>query len=84
MRTNSRFLPLVFFHIHYAIAQVNGCPTTDLACHDIINSSQCIEQLIIEGSKTAITKEAMVKCVEYEGTASSLPGAAKVRLHQCV
>ena len=81
MRINFRFLAVLLLNIRYAIAQVDGCPTNDLACHDIMNSSQCIAQLISDGSKTAITKEAMVRCVEYEGTASSLPGAVKVRLH---
>ena len=84
MRVKFNILAVLLLNIRYAIAQVNGCPTSDLACHDIMNSSQCIAQLITDGSKTAITKEAMVKCVEYEGTASSLPGAVKVRLHQDV
>lgn len=63
---------------HHAVAQANGCPTTDLACHDIINSSQCIEQVVLEGSIGSASKEALIKCVEYEGTASNLPGATKV------
>ncbi|KAF2261787.1 hypothetical protein CC78DRAFT_469461 [Lojkania enalia] len=44
-----------------------------------MNSSQCIEQLIIEKLAPA-TKEALVQCVEYEGTATNLPGATKVSL----
>lgn len=55
----------------------DGCPKDELACHDIMNSSQCIEQLVIE-ELSPLTEEAMVKCVEHEGTASNLPGAAKV------
>jgi hypothetical protein len=54
------------------------CPKSEPACHDIINSSQCIEQLIIE-KLAPLTKEALIKCVEYEGTVTNLPGAAKVR-----
>jgi len=52
-----------------------GCPTTELACHDIMNSSQCIANAV--DSQQAPTKAALVACVEHEGTASSLPGAAK-------
>lgn len=58
--------------------EVDGCPKDELACHDIMNGSQCIEQLVIE-KQSELTKEAMVKCVEHEGTASTLPGATKVR-----
>ncbi|KAK3389962.1 hypothetical protein B0H63DRAFT_538088 [Podospora didyma] len=53
------------------------CPKNELACHDVMNSSQCIEQLVIE-NQAPLTKAAMVKCVEHEGTASNLPGATKV------
>lgn len=60
-----------------ALTQGNQCPDTELACHDIMNSSQCIGQLVLEGSKSP-TREAMIKCVEHEGTASNLPGAVKV------
>ncbi len=84
MQFDPRFPAVLLLNVRYVIAQANGCPTTDLACHDIMNSSQCIEQLILDGSKTTITKEAMVKCVEYEGTASTLPGSVKVRFHQQV
>lgn len=55
-----------------------GCPTTELACHDIMNSSQCIAN-VVDNQKT-LTKAALVACVEHEGTASSLPGAAKASL----
>lgn len=55
----------------------DGCPKEDYACLDVINSSQCIEQLVIE-HQAPVTKEAMVKCVEYEGTATNMPGASKV------
>lgn len=56
---------------------VDGCPKNELACHDIMNSSQCIEQIILENS-APLTKENLVKCVEHEGTASNLPGGTKV------
>jgi hypothetical protein len=55
----------------------DGCPKDEIACLDVINSSQCIEQLIIEKQAPA-TKEALVKCIETEGSASTLPGAARV------
>jgi hypothetical protein len=56
----------------------DGCPKDDYACIDVINSSQCIEQLVIE-KLAPVTKEALARCVEYEGTATKMPGAAKVR-----
>jgi hypothetical protein len=55
----------------------DGCPKDELACHDIINSSQCIAQLVVD-QLSPPTKNAMVKCVEFEGTVSNLPGATKV------
>ncbi|KAF2682153.1 hypothetical protein K458DRAFT_420096 [Lentithecium fluviatile CBS 122367] len=55
---------------------VDGCPKDEYACLDVMNASQCIEQLIIEKQAPA-TKEALVKCVETEGTATTLPGATK-------
>ena len=55
----------------------DGCPKGEYACLDVINASQCIEQLVIEKQRPA-TKENLVKCVEHEGTASTIPGASKV------
>lgn len=55
----------------------DGCPKDEYACIDVMNSSQCLEQLVIEKLAPA-TKEALVKCVEYEGTATKIPGASKV------
>jgi hypothetical protein len=55
----------------------DGCPKDEIACLDVMNSSQCIEQLIIE-KQAPVTKEALVKCIETEGSASMLPGAARV------
>ncbi len=55
------------------------CPKDEIACQDVINSSQCIEQLVIEHSGP-LTKEAMLKCVETEGSASNLPGAVRVSI----
>ncbi|KAK3312194.1 hypothetical protein B0H66DRAFT_608471 [Apodospora peruviana] len=61
-----------------AIAQTlkDECPKDEIACLDIINSSQCIEQVILE-NRPPLTKDNLLKCVEYEGVASNLPGAAK-------
>jgi hypothetical protein len=53
------------------------CPKTEYACLDVINSSQCIEQLVLE-KQAPVTREALIKCVEYEGTVTTLPGATKV------
>jgi len=55
----------------------DGCPKGDYACLDVINSSQCIEQLILEHLRP-VTKDALVSCVEFEGMSSNLPGATKV------
>lgn len=57
----------------------DGCPKGEIACLDVMNSSQCIEQLILENS-APVTKEALVKCVVNEGSASDLPGGTKVSL----
>ncbi|KAK5654886.1 hypothetical protein OQA88_6924 [Cercophora sp. LCS_1] len=54
------------------------CSAKDLACHDIMNSSQCIAQVV--DNKARLTKEALIKCVEHEGTASPLSGAAKLMI----
>jgi hypothetical protein len=53
------------------------CPKAEYACLDVINSSQCIEQLVLE-KQAPVTREALIKCVEYEGTVTTLPGATKV------
>lgn len=60
----------------------DGCPKDEYACLDVINSSQCLEQLVIEKLAPA-TKEALSKCVEYKGTVTKIPGAAKVRSKDC-
>jgi len=59
--------------------QKDKCPKRDLACLDIINSSQCLGQLVLD-HREPLTKEAMIKCVVTEGSASNLTGAGKVRL----
>lgn len=59
----------------------DGCPKDEYACLDVMNSSQCIEQLVIEKLAPA-TKEALAKCVEYEGTVTKIPGASKVRSNE--
>jgi len=58
--------------------EVDGCPKLNIACLDIINSSQCIEGLIL--GKTPPTKADMEKCLDYEGASSKLPPAQRVRL----
>ncbi|KAF4621907.1 hypothetical protein G7Y89_g14437 [Cudoniella acicularis] len=58
---------------------VDKCPKTEYACLDVINSSQCIEQLIIEHPAN-VTKAALVKCVEFDGAVTNITGAAKVIL----
>jgi hypothetical protein len=69
----------------FALVGVNAqkdqdkCPKNEYACLDVINSSQCIEQLVLE-QLAPLTKAAMIKCVENEGPASNLPGATKVSL----
>ncbi|KAK4032525.1 hypothetical protein C8A01DRAFT_20405 [Parachaetomium inaequale] len=79
MRFEIRLLGVLLW-LHGAVAQTNQCPDTELACHDIMNSSQCISQVVLESNNATVsaTKEAMIKCVEHEGTASNLPGAVKV------
>jgi hypothetical protein len=62
----------------FLAAAQDPCPKDDYACLDIINSSQCLEQVIIE-KLSPLTKENMIKCVDTEGVASSLHGAQKVR-----
>ncbi|OAL47432.1 hypothetical protein IQ07DRAFT_589643 [Pyrenochaeta sp. DS3sAY3a] len=55
----------------------DGCPKDEYACIDVMNSSQCIEQLVIE-KLAPVTKEALAKCVEYTGTVTNIPGASKL------
>ena len=58
-------------------AEQDLCPKDEYACLDIINSSQCLAQIVLQ--KTApLTKENLVKCIDYEGVASTLPPAQKV------
>lgn len=78
MRTD--WILLVFINAIMKAERVranDGCPKDEYACHDVIDSSLCIEQLIIE-RRAPVTKEALIKCVEYEGAFSDLPGASKV------
>ncbi|KAK4221359.1 hypothetical protein QBC38DRAFT_377270 [Podospora fimiseda] len=57
-------------------SQQDGCPGTELACHDIMNSSQCIANVV--DNRVGNPREALIECVVHEGTASNLPGASKV------
>ena len=54
-------------------AEVDKCPKDEYACLDVINSSLCLSQNAARNDTSA-----MVKCVEYEGAASDLPGKTKV------
>ncbi|KAK4443542.1 hypothetical protein QBC34DRAFT_310823 [Podospora aff. communis PSN243] len=58
-------------------AQVDGCPKNEVACHDVMNGSQCLAQVVMD-NRPPLSAEALAKCVEHEGTASNLPGATKV------
>ena len=53
------------------------CDTRDYACHDVINSSQCIAGIAMD-KKNPPTREAMAKCLDTEGSSSPLSGAARV------
>ncbi|KAH9909146.1 hypothetical protein F4778DRAFT_215291 [Xylariomycetidae sp. FL2044] len=57
-------------------AGAGGCPTDELACHDVMNSSQCIAQMILDQA-APVDEEALLGCLEYEGAASDLPAATK-------
>ncbi|KAK0667060.1 hypothetical protein QBC41DRAFT_211646, partial [Cercophora samala] len=67
----------LFSTLASAQAPNTQCPDSELACHDVMNSSQCIAALILDNPQR-VTKNALIQCVEHEGTASSLPGAQKV------
>lgn len=68
---------VALFILVATVAAQDLCPKDEYACLDTINSSQCLAQLVIQ-QMSPLTKENMVKCVETEGVASSLPGAQKV------
>jgi len=53
------------------------CDTKDYACHDVMNSSQCLAQLIYD-KNAKVTKEALIKCLDTEGSASPLSAATRV------
>jgi hypothetical protein len=75
-------ISIVTLLIAFANAQATPdlCPsTTELACHDVINSSLCLSQ---QASRNG-TPEAMAACVEYSNGMSDLPGATKVSLFRC-
>ncbi|KAF1993054.1 hypothetical protein P154DRAFT_105314 [Amniculicola lignicola CBS 123094] len=70
-------LLIAYFALTTTASQApDECPKDEFACIDVMNSSQCIEQLVIEKLSPA-TRENLIKCVEYEGTATNLPGATK-------
>lgn len=57
--------------------EVDKCPKDEIACHDVMNGSQCLAQIVMDNNPP-ISADALVKCVQHEGTASNLPGATKV------
>ncbi|KAL5378701.1 hypothetical protein DPSP01_008927 [Paraphaeosphaeria sporulosa] len=73
----SFFAVVTLFILVATAAAQDLCPKDEYACLDIINSSQCLAQLVIQ-KMSPLTKENMAKCVETEGVASSLPGAQKL------
>ncbi|KAK0612176.1 hypothetical protein B0T14DRAFT_342344 [Immersiella caudata] len=58
-------------------AKADGCPKDEVACHDVMNGSQCLAQ-VVNDNRPPISAEALASCVQHEGTASNLPGAQKV------
>lgn len=66
-----------FLFIIAATAEQDLCPKNEYACLDVINSSQCLAQVVIQ-KLSPLTKENMIKCIEYAGVASSRPPAQKV------
>jgi len=78
MRLNFQILSLCFALLGVSAEEVvDGCPKNEYACQDIINSSQCIANAVNE-ARTPETKDKLIKCVEYEGTVTNIPGASKV------
>ena len=65
------------FSLFLGVRAQAGCPRADLACHDVMNGSQCLAQVIIDG-RASMTREKVEQCVHHEGTASDLSGGAKV------
>lgn len=79
-----RFINLLVFC--FALLGINaqlkdGCPKNNVACLDIINSSQCLEELVI-GNNTPATAAAMINCIDTDASSSNLPGATKVCKHR--
>ncbi|KAK0649730.1 hypothetical protein B0T16DRAFT_389725 [Cercophora newfieldiana] len=56
---------------------VDGCPKNEVACHDVMNGSQCLAQ-IVNDNNPPISAQALAKCVQHEGTASNLTGSTKL------
>ncbi|KAH7313169.1 hypothetical protein BKA65DRAFT_517459 [Rhexocercosporidium sp. MPI-PUGE-AT-0058] len=71
-------LTLTFLAISHAqeTSLQDGCPKGSLECMDVINSSQCIEQIVIEKRGT-LSKKALEACVVYEGMSSEVAGSVK-------
>jgi len=56
----------------------DACPKSSYDCLDVINSSQCLSLLIFQKA-LPLTKENMVKCVEFYDSATNSTGGDKVR-----
>jgi hypothetical protein len=78
MRFNTKLLALCFGFAVVTGQVKDGCPKLNVACLDIINSSQCIEQLVLNNPAN-VTRAGLIECVDTPGVSSSdLPGATKV------
>jgi hypothetical protein len=78
MRLNIQLLALCLAALGVNSQQVkDGCPKDEYACLDVINSSQCLGQLV-EQNSNKVNADSLAKCVVYDGTVTSLPGGTKV------
>jgi hypothetical protein len=83
LRPNLTTMRLNILALCFALAGANaqtlvdGCPKGNYDCLDVINSSQCLEQLIIE-KNAPLTQANMAKCVEFYDSVTNNTGAYKV------
>lgn len=75
MRAGTQILTLLLALM--GVQAEEKCPTDNLACHDVINSSLCLSQ---QASRNG-TVESMAACVQYDNGMSTLPGKTKVSIH---
>ena len=74
-------LPFLSVLMGLSNALIDECPKDEIACHDLLNGSQCIAEVVLQSTQEP-TKEALLKCIVHEGTASNLPGEVKVCIPQ--